>query len=53
MRLIISILQDDFGETALVAAVSLGYTHIADILVKNGANVNYLDKVRALITISH
>ena len=53
MHLIISILQDDFSETALVAAVNKGHTHIADILVRNGANVNYWDKVRALITISH
>ena len=46
-------MQDDFGETALVAAVNKGHTHIADILVKNGANVNYRTKVRALITVSH
>ena len=53
MQLIISILQNDFGETALMAAVDQGHTHIADILVRNGANVNYWDKVRVLITISH
>ena len=32
-------MQDDFGETALVAAVRQGHTHITDILVKNGANI--------------
>ena len=41
--------QDDFGETALVTAVNKGHLHVAEILVKNGADVNYRNKVRALI----
>ena len=38
--------QDDFGETALIAAIGRGNLHIVAILVKNGANVNYRTKVR-------
>ena len=38
--------QDDFGETALAAAVRKGHLHVAEILVKNGADVNYRDNVR-------
>ena len=41
--------QDDFRETALVTAVDKGHLHVAEILVKNGADVNYRNKVRALI----
>ena len=37
--------QDDFGETALVTAVNKGHLHVAEILVKNGADVNYRNKV--------
>ena len=44
-----TIIQDDFGETALVIAVNKGHLHVAEILVKNGADVNYRNKVRALI----
>ena len=39
------ILQDDFSETALNRVCYRGYTEIADILVKNGADVNYMDVV--------
>ena len=39
------LVQDDFGSTALVAAVDKGHLHIAEILVKNGANVNHRNKV--------
>ena len=42
-------MQNDFGETALVAAVGQGNLHVAEILAKNGADVNYRNKVRALI----
>ena len=42
-------IQDDFGETALVTAVNKGHLHVVEILVKNGADVNYRNKVRALI----
>ena len=45
----IPIIQDDFGDTALVTAVDKGHFHVAEILVKNGADVNYRNKVRALI----
>ena len=44
--------QDDFRETALVTAVNKGHFHVAEILVKNGADVNYRNKVRALIPIT-
>ena len=33
-------------------AVNKGHLHIAEILVKNGADVNYRNKVRALIPIT-
>ena len=36
----------------MVAAVNQGHFHVAEILVKNGANVNYRDKVRALIPVT-
>ena len=39
------LVQNDFGNTALVVAVDEGHLHIAEILVKNGANVNYRNKV--------
>ena len=42
-------MQDDFGDTALVTAVDKGHLHIAEVLMKNGADVNYRNKVRALI----
>ena len=42
-------LQDDFRDIALLTAVDEGHLHIAEILVKNGANVNYRNKVRSLI----
>ena len=34
-----------------MAAVSKGHLHVAEILVKNGADVNYRNKVRALVTV--
>ena len=43
--------QDDFGDTALMAAVNEGHLQVAEILVNNGADVNYRNKVRALIPI--
>ena len=43
-------MQDDFGDTALVTAVYEGHFHVAEILVKNKADVNYRNKVRALIS---
>ena len=48
----ILIIQDDIGSTALVAAVNKGHFHVAEILVKNGADVNYINKVRALIPVT-
>ena len=48
----ILIIQDDFEDTALVAAVNEGNLHVAEILVKNGADVSYRNKVRALITVT-
>ena len=43
------LLQDGFGNTALVAAVDKGHLHIVEILVNHGANVNLRNKVRPLI----
>ena len=48
----ILIIQDDFGDTALVTAVEQGHLYVAEILVKNGADVNYRNKVRALIPVT-
>ena len=42
-------MQNDFGDTALVAAVGQGHLYVAEILVKNEADVNYRNKVRVLI----
>ena len=46
------LVQNDFGETALVTAVVKGHLHVAEILVENGADVNYRNKVRALIPVT-
>ena len=43
------LVQNDIGETALVTAVVKGHIHVTEILVKNGADVNYRNKVRVLI----
>ena len=43
------LVQNEFGDTALVTAVNKGHLHVAEILVKNGADVNFRNKVRALI----
>ena len=47
------LVQDDFGDTALVTAVNRGHLHVAEILVENGADVNYRNMVRALIPVTH
>ena len=44
--------QDDFRETALLIAVNRSHLHVAEILVKNGADANYRNKVRALISVT-
>ena len=49
LAIVFAYVQDDFGETALVTAVNKDHFHVAEILVKNGADVNYRNKVRALI----
>ena len=38
--------QDDFGETAVIAAVRQGHCEVVDILLRHGANVNLRNKVR-------
>ena len=43
------LVQNDIGETALVTAVVKGHVHATEVLVKNGADVNYRNKVRVLI----
>ena len=35
-----------------MTAVNKGHLHIAETLVKNGADVNYRNKVRALIPVT-
>ena len=37
----------------MLAAVGQGHLHVAEILVKNGADVNYRNKVRVLIPVTH
>lgn len=37
--------QDETGQTALLRASSMGYSHIMEILVNAGANVNIEDKI--------
>ena len=46
------LIQNDFGDTALVGAVDKGHLHVAEILVKNRADMNYRNKMRALIPIT-
>ena len=46
-------MQDEFGETALIAAINKGHTDVVENLINAGANVNYRTKVRSLTTISH
>ena len=36
-----------------MVAVDKGHLHVAEILVENGADVNYRNKVRALIPSMH
>ena len=40
------------GDTALAASVVKGHLHVAEILVKNGADVNYRNKVSVLIPVT-
>ena len=47
------LVQDDVGDTALMTAVVKGHLHVAEILVKNGADVNYRNKVKTLIPVKH
>ena len=35
-----------------MAAVNKGHLHVTEILAKNGADVNYINKVRALIPVT-
>ena len=46
------LVQNDFGETALVTAVVKGHVHVTEILVRNGADVNCRNKVRVLIPVT-
>ena len=41
-------MQDEFGETPLFAACSKGHLGTAAVLIKHGAVVNGLNKVRPL-----
>ena len=42
------LIQNEFGETALFAACGEGHLDTAAILIKHGAMVNFLNKVRPL-----
>ena len=42
------LMQDKFGDTALIAASQEGHIKCATVLLKHGANVNYQRKVRLL-----
>ena len=42
------LMQEDRGETPLFAACSQGRYDAAAVLISNGADVNYLSKVRPL-----
>ena len=42
------LMQDDRGETPLFAACVQGHYDPAAVLISNGADVNYLSKVRPL-----
>ena len=42
------LMQDEFGETALVAAVNQGHLTTAALLLDHGADVNKQNKVRLL-----
>ena len=46
-------MQSEFGETALIAAINQGHTDVVETLIRAGANVNYMTKVRSLTTICH
>ena len=42
------LMQDEYGETALIAARQEGRYDPAALLIEHGADVNYLSKVRPL-----
>ena len=42
------LMQDKFGDTALIAASELGHIECATVLLKHRADVNYQNKVRLL-----
>ena len=41
-------MQDDLGQTAIIAAVGNGHLDVSTLLLEHGAVVNYQDKVRLL-----
>ena len=42
-------MQNEYGETALIAACGQGHVTIAALLIEKGALVNYLSKVRSTV----
>jgi ankyrin repeat protein len=42
------LMQNEFGDTALIAAAQEGHIQCAIILLKYRADINYLNKVRLL-----
>ena len=42
------LMQNEFGDTALIAASEQGHIKCATVLLKHGADVNYQRKVRLL-----
>ena len=45
-------MQDDFGSTALIVTCQEGHVHVARLLIKRGAAIDYQDKVRLLLQCS-
>ena len=44
-------IQNEWGNTALIVACRGGHVATADLLIKRGAKVNYLNKVRLMCTV--
>ena len=45
-------MQDGFSSTALIVACQQGHVHVARLLIKRGAAIDYQDKVRLLLQYS-
>ena len=45
-------MQDDFGESPLIATARFGHTSTCEVLLDHGANIDFQNKVRALYSAS-